>query len=131
MLNGQEVYRSIELTDNVQTSSLGVLDQIRLIVAKMSNDDAAELDKYEKLTSAKLRKMASLSSFIEKAVEKMREKELNSVTVKLSSVYKPYFEEIFNDKKGFGRYYTFDVLESNLPMSVNHYVIVKISKKGI
>lgn len=131
MLNGQEIYRSVEVTDDVQTSSLSILDQLRLIVSKLSNDDAAELDRNEKLTTARLQKVASLTDFIEKAVSKMREKELDSVTVKLASVYKPYFAEVFDEKKGFGRYYKFEVYDKRISMSISHFVVVRISKKGV
>lgn len=129
MFKGQEVYRSVQLTDDIQTSSLGVMDQIRLIVANMSNDDAAELDKNEKLSVDKLSKIASLSDFLEKAIKKMREQEKNSVTVKLASEYKPFFNEVFNDKGGYGRYYDFVVLENNIPLHVKHFIVVRISKK--
>ena len=125
----EEIYRSVEVTDNVQTSALSILDQIRLIFASLSNDDAAELDKEEKLSTDKLLKIASLTRFIDETIKHMREKEQSSATVKLSSEYKPYFKDVFEDPNGYGRYFTFKVVEKSLPLSVKHYVIVNIRKR--
>jgi hypothetical protein len=130
MLNGKEVYRSIEVTDDVQTSSLGIIDQLRLIAANISNDDAAELERNEKVSTDKLRKIASLRNFIDTALQRMQDLGENSVTMKLSSVYKPYFDEVFNNRDSYGKYYNFWIEKKNLSPNINHYVIVKISRKA-
>lgn len=129
MLNGQEVFRSLEITDDIQTAKLGILDQLRLIAANFSNNDVAELDTNEKLAGDKLKKVASLSRFIDRTTERMQELKQNSATVKLSSEYLPYIDEVFNDKDGYGRYYDFRVIKKDIPINVRHTFIVKISKK--
>lgn len=129
MLNGKEVYRSLEVTEDIQTAKLGILDQIRLITANLSNNDLAELDAMEKLSVDRLKKVSSLSLFIEKTTDKMKMIGENSATVKLSSEYLPYLDEVINDKNGFGRYYKFNVMKKDIPLSVKHTFIMKISKK--
>lgn len=129
MLNGKEVYRSLEVTEDIQTAKLGILDQIRLITANLSNNDIAELDAMEKLSVDRLRKISSLSIFIEKTTDKMKKLGEKSATVKLSSEYLPYLDEVIDKKSGFGRYYEFNVMKKDIPLSVKHTFIMKISKK--
>lgn len=126
MLHGQEVFRSIEVTDDVQTSQLSILDQLRLIFAKLSNDDAAELDTIEKVSADKLKKIASLSDFLDKAISRMQELGESSVTVKLSSIYLPYIDEVLDKKNGYGRYYDIEIYRKKLPITVHHYFIVRL-----
>ncbi len=129
MLYGKEVYRSIEVTDDVQTCKLGVIDQLRLIVANLSNDDAAELDMIEKVSYDKLRKVAALSSFIEKAAARMDELGKSSVTIKMSSEFLPYIKETLSDTAGYGRYYDFKVIKKDRPVGIKYFFILKIMKK--
>lgn len=130
MLHGEEVYKSIELTDDVQTARLSILDQIRLMLANFSNDDVAELDKVEKVSKDKLKKIAALTQFIDKAVARMHEMGEESVTIKLSSEFLPYVDEVLSDKDGYGRYYDFKVVKKDIPINVKHTFIVRIFKKN-
>lgn len=129
VLYGKEVYRAIEITDDVQTAKLSPLDQIRLIIANLSNDDAAELDMIEKVSRDKLYKVAALSRFIEKAAERMDDLGKKSATVKMSSEFLPYIDEVLSDKDGYGRYYDFKVVKKDRPVGVKHFFILKITKR--
>ena len=130
MLYGKEVYRSIELTDDVQTSTLGIADQIRLIVASTSNDDVAELDRNEKVSTDRLKKIAAFRNFLDNAIQQMQDMGENSVTLKVSHEFKPYFDEVLHDPSSYGRYYDCWIEKKDLPMSVKHFVIVRLKKKG-
>lgn len=129
MDNGKEVYRSIKVTDNTKTASLSLMDQIRLIFAKMSNDSSAELDVNERVSVERLKKLAGLTDFLQKAIKNMQRHGENSVTVQLSSEFLPYLDDVIGDKKGLGQFYDFNVEKRDLPISVKHFVIVRISKK--
>ena len=129
MDNGKEVYRSIKVTDNTKTASLSLMDQIRLIFAKMSNDSSAELDVNERVSVERLKKLAGLTDFLQKAIKNMQRHGENSVTVQLYSEFLPYLDDVIGDKKGLGQFYDFNVEKRDLPISVKHFVIVRISKK--
>lgn len=129
MLHGKEVYRSVELTDDVQTSALSVSDQLRLITANMSNDEAAELDKNEKVSVSRLNKIAALKNFLDQALERMQDLGESSVTMKMISEWKPYIESVFDGKRGYGRYYKYKILSRDVPSSVKHYFLIKVWKK--
>ena len=58
MDRGKEVYRTIQVTDNVKTASLSFFDQIQLIFSFISsNDDSNELYANEKVSSDRLSKI--------------------------------------------------------------------------
>lgn len=129
MLWGKEVYRSIELTDDVQTSTLSIADQLRLIAASVSNDDATELDRDEKVITDRLKKIAAFRNFLDIALQQMLDLGENRVTMKISHEFKPYFEEVLHDPNSYGKYYDCWIEPKNLPMNVKHYIIVSMCKK--
>lgn len=129
MLGGKEVYRSVKLTDNINPVSLSVVDQIRLMFAKLSNDDVAELDINEKITVNKMQKVAALDTFLDKAIKRMQAVGKDSVTISLSSEFLPYIDEVIDPIYGKGRFYEFEVIKRNIPINVKYTFIVKIRKK--
>ena len=129
MHNNQEVYRSIEISDSVKTSSLSVLDQIRLIFASFANDDVLELDKEEKMTVIKLRKIAALRSLFETAVTKMETMGKDSVMLKVSSSFLPYIEYVTNASTGYGQFFNINIYKKELPPTVPHFFHVQINKR--
>lgn len=129
MLHGKEVYRSIQLTDDVQTSNLSIADQLRLIVSNKSNDDVAELDMNEKINTDRLKKIAAFRNFLDNALQQMQDLGKSSVTLKVSHEFKPYFEEVLFDQDTYGRYYDCFIEKKDLPMTVKHFIIVKLKKK--
>lgn len=131
MLRGKEVYRSIELTDDVQTSALSVTDQLRLIAASMSNDDIAELEKDERVITDRLKKIAAFRNFLDIALQQMQDLGQNSVTLKVSHEFKPYFDEVLHAPKSYGKYYDCWIEQKDLPMYVKHYILVRLSKKCV
>lgn len=104
-------------------------DQLRLIAASVSNDDSAELDSEEKVITDRLKKVAAFRNFLDTAVQRMQDLGMNSVTMSVSCEFKPYFDEVLHDPKTYGKYYDCWIEQKNLPMSVKHYIIVKLWKK--
>lgn len=129
MEKGKEVYRHVKLTDNIKTTSLSIMDQLRLMFSKLSNDDVAELNTNEKLTSEKMRKVAALTDFLDKVTDRLSNTNQPSVTVSVASEFLPYIDEVINDVSGKGRFYDFEVMKKNIPIDVKHQFIVKIKKK--
>ncbi|MCI9050713.1 MAG: hypothetical protein HFI05_02125 [Lachnospiraceae bacterium] len=129
MLGGKEVYRSVKLSDNINPVSLSIVDQVRLMFAKLSNDDVAELDINEKLTINRIQKIAALDTFINKALRRMQDMGKNSVVISLSSEFLPYIDEVIDPIYGQGRFYEFEIIKRNIPINVKHSFIVKIKKK--
>ena len=129
MFEKEFVTKSIKPDDNTTLAKLSVADMIRLLFSKLSNNDVAELDANEKLSKDYLKHVASLSRFIDRATEKLVDGREESVTVRLSSEYLPYLDEVINPNTGKGRFFNFDVHKKDLPTGVKHTFIVKISKR--
>jgi len=129
MADRKEVCRRIKVTDNVNIVKLGVLDQLRLLASRAGNSDEAELDARQKITVEKMRKIAALNYLFNTAIEKMLERGNSSVTLKVSSEFLPYIDEVIDTKRGMGRYYNFRVYKRDLPLTVRHTFVVKISTR--
>ena len=127
---GKEVYRSIKVTDNTKTSSLGLMDQIRLLCSSLSHDDVKELDAYEKLSVDKLRKLAALKDFFEKAISRLEKSKEDSVTLSISSEFLNCIDEVVSEDKGYGKYYNIQVFKRDPHYTAPHKFIVRISLKG-
>lgn len=125
----KEVYRSVKLTDNINTAQLKVVDQLRLLLSKVSNNDEAELDARTKLNSEKMRRISALNRLIDNAVERMRKLGESQVTIGISSEFLPYIDEVVDKKHGKGRYYNIDVYKKDLPITVKHLFRIVIRKK--
>lgn len=129
MAEKKEVYRSVKLTDDINAAELSVVDQIRLLLAKVSNADEAELDAQTKLSREKLRRVSALNRLLTTAIEKMQSKGESSVTIGVSSEFLPYIDEVVDDKFGLGRFYEIRVYKKDLPSTVKHLFTVVIKTK--
>lgn len=129
MVEKEFITKAIKPDENTTLAKLSLTDMIRLLFSKISNNDVAELDANEKLSASYLKNVASLSKFIDKATERIINGTEKSVTVQLSSEYLPFIDEVIDPINGKGRYFNFEVYKKDLPQSVKHKFIVKISKK--
>lgn len=130
-MEGQkEIYRSIELDDSVKTSSLGVLDQIKLIIKSFTNNDEAELETESRLSRAKLRKLAALRSFIDRAIEEMQKRGESMVTLKINNEFLPYVDEVIDKQYGYGRFYDIKISTGQKISVVSRFFIMRIRTKN-
>lgn len=130
MIEGaKEVARAPRLDDNVNLARLGAIDTIRLVMSKMTKNEMEELENAEKLSAEKLRRLGSLNSLIETAVDEMNKRKEKSVTLNLSSVYLPYVDECMDKTTGWGRFYDIDIQKRGIPANVKHYFLCVIRKR--
>lgn len=129
MVEKEFITKAIKPDENTTLAKLSLTDMIRLLFSKISNNDVAELDANEKLSASYLKNVASLNKFIDRATERIINGTEKSVTVQLSSEYLPFIDEVIDPINGKGRYFNFEVYKKDLPQSVKHKFIVKISKK--
>lgn len=128
-MEGEVVNIAIKATENTTLAKLSMWDQFKLLLRKFSNDDVAELDAAEKLSGVQLRMQASLQRLFTTAAEGLKEGKHKSVTLQVSSKYKPYLDDVIDKKRGMGRYYDFEIKDKDLPINVDYMFIVKIKKK--
>lgn len=128
-MEGEVVSTHIKVTENTTVAKMGIIDQVKLLLRKFSNDDAAELNAVEKLSASELRIKASLMRLFDTAVEGFETGQHTSVTLSVSSRYLPYLDEVIDDTYGMGRFYDFTVHKKDLPPTVEYKFIVEIRKK--
>lgn len=128
-MEGEVVSTHIKATESTTLAKLSFFDQFKLLLHRFNNNDAAELDAAEKLSRVTLKMRASLQNLFTKAVEGLDEGVHQSVTLEVSSKFLPYLNDVIDKDRGMGRYYSFDVISRDLPMSVEYKFIVRISRK--
>lgn len=128
-MEGEIISTHIKVTENTTVAKMSIIDQIKLLLRRFGNDDAAELNAAEKLSAVELRVKASLIRLFENAVEGFKDGKHSSVTLSVSSRYLPYLDEITDPVYGMGRYYDFVIHKKDLPPSVDYKFIVEIKRK--
>lgn len=128
-MEGEVISTRIKPTETTTLAKLTIGDQLKLLISKVSNEDAAELDAAEKLSTIAMRERASLSRLIKTAASGLESGEHTSVTVSLSSKYIPYLETMLDKKRGLGRYYDFEYNLKDLPITVEYQFPIRITRK--
>lgn len=124
------LYTRIKVTDKTQTQKLPVMDQLKLLLGKVSNDENIKLEASEKISRANLEMQSALSNLVNNAVQLMKDKGFNSVTLSVSSKFKPYFEEVLSPDTGKGRFYDFHIEDKKVPVvGVDYFLNMRISEK--
>ena len=124
------LYTTIKVTNRTQTLILPVLDQLRLLLGKVSTDETIKLEASEKISRANLEMQSALSNLINNVVQRMKELEEKSVTISISSRFKPYFKHVLSTTNGKGRFYDFEIIDKDIPViRVDYYLIMKIKGK--
>lgn len=125
------LYKTIKVTDKTQTQKLPIIQQLKLLLGKVSNDDTARLESNEKLSRANMEIKSSFSNFINEVTREMRENGFNSVTIKVNSRFKPFFKEVLSPEYGKGRFYNFTILKDDGETVINqeYFIIMRIDEK--
>ena len=119
----------IKPTESTTIAKLSMLDQIKLVLSRFSNNEGDEIRAIEKASSTSLKMKASLTKLITTATDSISDGTHSSSTLQLSSKYLPYLDEVIDEKYGLGRYYTFKVFKKDLPPSVEYKFTMKIERK--
>lgn len=110
---GKRLMEYVDVTDNTPIQKLSALDQIRVLLKKLTHDDAAELQAENAVTRHSLELQADLSEMLNKALDPLRRGQFSAVSVSLPSVYESVIDDVFNNSR------------------INQYYNVKISKPSI
>ena len=84
---GKRLMEYVDVTDNTPIQKLSALDQIRVLLKKLTHDDAAELQAENAVTRHSLELQADLSEMLNKALDPLRRGQSSAVSVSLPSVY--------------------------------------------
>lgn len=96
---GKRLMEYVDVTDNTPIQQLSAIDQIRVLLKKMTHDDAAELQAENAVTRHALELQADLSSILNKALDPLRRGQAKAVSLSLPSVYDSVLDDVFNNSK--------------------------------
>jgi len=130
MFDEKPLYTTIEVTEKTQTQKLPIIDQLRLLLGKISNDETIKLEASEKLSRANLEMQSALSNLINSVTARMKELGKKSVTISLSSRFKPYIKDVCSPINGKGRFYDFEIKDKDVPViGADYFIIMTIREK--
>lgn len=130
MAKPEIVSNTIKLTENVDTSKLSIIDELRLLFTRFNNEEEIAIENATKLNHDMLLKVSSLTNLFNTAVDKMKELGETCVTLSVSSVYLPVLDRVISDKDGLGVLYSFEVIRrKDIPIN-DYYFTVRIRLKG-
>lgn len=126
------LYTTVKVTEKTNTQKLPIIDQLRLLLGKMSDDETTRLEANEALSRKTLEMQSSLSNLINNVTAKMRELGETSVTISLSSRFKPYLNDVISPINGKGRFYDFEIIDKEVPViGADYFLIMKIKEKEV
>ena len=67
------IARHVKFTETTSMVRLSILDQLKLIISKFTNNEAKELDAMKKITSIDYQNIAELASFFKESIRRMKE----------------------------------------------------------
>lgn len=124
------LYTTIKVTERTRTQKLPVMDQLKLLLGKVSSDDTIKLEASEKVSRANIEMQSALSNLVNTVTRRMKELGETSVTVSVSSRFKPYFADVLSPTTGKGRFYSFEIIDKAMPITgVDYFLILKIKEK--
>lgn len=117
---GKKLFSFLEVTDDTPVQKLGVLDQFRLLVRKLSNSDAEQLKADSAETVYNLQLQANLQEFIHKAATKVRNGDEKSVTMQLSSKFLPVLDGVLNSPS-IKPFYTWTIEKPEVDLDIDYF----------
>jgi hypothetical protein len=124
----QKIFSYVELDDSTPIQRLSIIDQIRVLLKHLARDDSAELDNANAVTVAEMQLRANLLSFLDKALDKIREGSHKSVTVDLSSKFEPVLESVLATP-AIATFYSYKITRPDIDYGIDYFVRVRLEVK--
>ena len=128
MRQGKKLFTFVEVDANTPIQKLSVLDQFRVLIKKMANDDAAELKADDAVTQNLLHLKDELIGFLDKAVEPNRQGKRFAVSVSISSDFEPVMDEVLQSSR-FKNYYNITVTKPDIEFDVTYQIRIDLVAK--
>ena len=129
MAKRQKLFSFVELTDDTPIQKLSILEQFRLLVRRLSNDDKEQLKADDAETVYGLQLKANLLEFLNKATEKIRRGDETSVTMQISSKFLPVLDDVLNSST-IATYYTSTVTKPDIEFDIDYFLKLKLEVKA-
>ncbi len=121
MYGGKKLFSFIEVDENTPIQKLSVMDQFRVLIKKMTADDAAELMAEDAVTLNLLRLKADLIGLLDEALEPIRQGKRRAVSISLSNEFDPVLDEVINSPN-ISNYYYVDVTRPDIEYDIPYKI---------
>lgn len=121
MYGGKKLFSFIEVDENTPIQKLSVMDQFRVLIKKMTADDAAELMAEDAVTLNLLRLKADLTGLLDEALEPIRQGKRRAVSISLSNEFDPVLDEVINSPN-ISNYYYVDVTRPDIEYDIPYKI---------
>lgn len=125
---GKKLYTYVDVDDKTPVQKLSIMDQLRIILKKLTEDPANELKTEDQVTQEYLMLQANLSDFIERATEAIRKGKRNSVVMQISNQFDPVLNDVLTSKK-ITDYYEVRIARPKIEYDIPFDIMVKLTVK--
>lgn len=128
MAKGKKLFSFVDVTENTPIQKLSVMDQVRVMIKKMSHDDAEELRADDAVTQNLMRLKADLMGFLDTALEPLRQGKKYAVSVLIPNEYDPVLDEVLSSTK-IANFYTVKVTRPDIEYDIKYDIRIDLEVK--
>lgn len=128
MAKRKKLFSFVDVTENTPIQKLSVMDQVRVMIKKMSHDDAEELRADDAVTQNLMRLKADLMGFLDTALEPLRQGKKYAVSVLIPNEYAPVLDEVLSSTK-IANFYTVKVTRPDIEYDIKYDIRIDLEVK--
>lgn len=128
MAKRKKLFSFVDVTENTPIQKLSVMDQVRVMIKKMSHDDAEELRADDAVTQNLMRLKADLMGFLDTALEPLRQGKKYAVSVLIPNEYGPVLDEVLSSTK-IANFYTVKVTRPDIEYDIKYDIRIDLEVK--
>lgn len=121
----KKLFSFIDVDENTPIQKLSVMDQIRVIIKKMSHDDAEELRAEDAVTQNLLHLKADLLGFLDKSLEPLRQGKKRAVSLSIPNLYDPVLDEVLQSSK-IANFYDVTITRPDIEYDIKYNIRVDL-----
>lgn len=128
-MKGKKLFSFIEVTEETPIAKLSILEQIRLLIVKLSNENREQLKAQDAETQEILRLQANLLEFFEKSTAPLREGKETKVAVQVSSKFLPVLDTVLQSNS-IRTFYDVEVIKPDIEYDIDYFFKVILEVKA-
>jgi len=125
----KKLFSFIEVTDDTPIQKLSFLEQLRVMVKRLSEVDTEQLKVESAETVYKLQLKANLLEFLERATDPIRHGEHTSVTVAVSSKFLPVLDDVLTST-AIASYYYVTVRKPDIDYDIDYTIEITLEVRS-
>ena len=125
----KKLFSFVEVTDDTPIQKLSFMDQLRVMIKRLTNTDKEQLKAESAETVYELQLKANLLEFIQKATESVRRGEHHAVTMSISSKFQPVLADVL-ESPSITSYYVVTVVSPEVEYDIPYEIQVTLEVKA-